>query len=70
MRTEVLMQKTQSSRRQSFQRMKVFAQIRSQMFPLKKLRIRKTNNTLKRLSYPEIDWKEFKRLIRVAQVDF
>ena len=64
------MQKTQSSRRQSFQRMKVFAQIRSQMFPLKKLRIRKTNNTLKRLSYPEIDWKEFKRLMRAAQVDF
>ena len=70
MRTEVLMKITQFWRKQSFQRMKVFAQIRSQMFPLKKLRIRKTNNTLKRLSYPEIDWKEFKRLIRVAQVDF
>ena len=70
MRTEVLMKITQFWRKQSFQRMKVFAQIRSQMFPLKKLRIRKTNNTLKGLSYPEIDWKEFKRLMRAAQVDF
>ena len=59
MRIEVLMLRTQSSRRQSFQKMKVFKLIRSLLFSLKKLKLRKTNSTLKEISRLKIHRKDF-----------